>query len=337
MKNDKTIILTDEGKEVEAEAPVILSVSRATDIPAFYSEWFFERWKKGYAVWRNPFNQKKSYISFQSVRLIVFWSKNPAPLLSYLPELKKKGIHYYTHFTLNDYEEEKLEPGLPSLAERISTFRQLAEKSGTNRVIWRMDPLLLSEHLTVERLLEKAAFIGDQLKGYTSKMVFSFADILRYRHVQNQLKKTKPAYREFTEDEMSDWASGIQQLNKNWNYDLASCGEKKDLDAYGITHNKCVDDAFIRQLFPQDPKLMLYLGPEEKSLWEKEGAQSNKQFLKDKGQRTTCLCIPSKSIGDYNTCLHQCTYCYANSRSGQIGTNYRKHRENPTNEMLIPE
>ena len=122
MAHKKIVIRNEQDVDVEAIAPVIVSASRATDIPAFYADWFFNRLDKGYASWRNPFIGKDSYVSFAKMRFVVFWSKNPKPLIPYLPILQEKGIGFYIQFTLNDYDAEQLEPGVPRLAERIDTF-----------------------------------------------------------------------------------------------------------------------------------------------------------------------------------------------------------------------
>ena len=110
MAHKKIVIRNEQDVDVEAIAPVIVSASRATDIPAFYADWFFNRLDKGYASWRNPFNGKNSYVSFANTRFVVFWSKNPKPLIPYLPILQEKGIGFYIQFTLNDYDAEQLEP-----------------------------------------------------------------------------------------------------------------------------------------------------------------------------------------------------------------------------------
>ena len=121
---DKITITTDSGEQVEALAPVIISVSRSTDIPAFYVKWFFNRLAKGYCVWYNPFNRRKMYVSFERCKAIVFWTKNPKPILPYLHELDRRGIHYYFQFTLNDYMSEGFEPNVPSVTQRVETFRE---------------------------------------------------------------------------------------------------------------------------------------------------------------------------------------------------------------------
>lgn len=114
---EKVKITTDTGETAEAVAPVIVSASRSTDIPAFYARWFFDRLSKGYCVWYNPFNRKKTYVSFRNTRVIVFWTKNPGPIMPYLRILDEMGIHYYFQVTLNDYEREGFEPGVLLLKE----------------------------------------------------------------------------------------------------------------------------------------------------------------------------------------------------------------------------
>ena len=161
----------------EEVAPVILSASRSTDIPAFYAKWFFDRLAEGYCVWTNPFNQQKMYVSFKQCKVIVFWTKNPKPILPYLHELDERGIHYYFQVTLNDYEQEGFEPNVPALEERIDTFHQLSGMIGHERVIWRFDPLICTSELTPRMLLTRMEKIGNRLKGYTDKLVFSFVDV----------------------------------------------------------------------------------------------------------------------------------------------------------------
>ena len=161
---DKVNIVTRDGKVVEAAAPVIISASRSTDIPAFYAKWFINRLKAGYCVWYNPFNQQPMYISFKNTKVVVFWTKDPKPMMEYLPELDKRGIHYYFQVTLNDYEHEGFEPNVPALQHRIEVFKRLSDAIGKEKVIWRFDPLVLTEQLTPRQLLTKIYHIGNQLK-----------------------------------------------------------------------------------------------------------------------------------------------------------------------------
>lgn len=138
--------LSINGQVVKAQTPLIISASRSTDIPAFYTDWFFNRLEKGYSVWTNPFNGVKSYVSYAKTRFIVFWSKNPRPLLDYLHKLEERNIKCYIQFTLNDYEAESLEK-VPSLEKRIETFKLLVDRLGVGSVVWRFDPMILTDNI----------------------------------------------------------------------------------------------------------------------------------------------------------------------------------------------
>lgn len=169
-----TEIIVD-GNPVKAQAPLIVSASRSTDIPAFYADWFFHRLEKGYSAWTNPFNGVKSYVSYANTRFIVFWSKNPRPLWDFLHILEKRNIKCYIQYTLNDYEG--LAKGVKPLDYRIETFIMLSKRLGQDSVIWRFDPMILTDTISIDVLLRKVQNIGDQLKGYTKKW-FSVMRIL---------------------------------------------------------------------------------------------------------------------------------------------------------------
>ena len=335
--------LSIDGQFVKAQAPIIVSASRSTDIPAFYADWFFKRLEIGFSAWTNPFNGVKSYVSYDKTRFIVFWSKNPHPLLNYLHILEEKNIKCYIQYTLNDYENEKLEK-VPSLEKRIETFKLLVNRLGKGAVIWRFDPMILTDRIVVDDLLKKVENIGDQLKGYTEKLVFSYADIAAYKKVKANLQSNGVNYHEWCEEEMVQFASALSSLNKKWNYVLATCGEKINIEQFGIFHNKCVDDDLIIRLAYNDKILMDFLGAriENVGFWVPENSfevapgvvavKSKKN--KDSGQRPFCGCISSKDIGEYNTCPHQCEYCYANASKNAAISNWRRHQENPLSETI---
>jgi DNA repair photolyase len=230
---------------------------------------------------------------------------------------------------LNDYDVERLEPNVPPVAERIDTFKRLANKIGKERVIWRFDPLLLSDKISVDLLLKRIDNIGQQLKEYTEKLVFSFIDIASYKKVQKNLA----AYgvREFLADEQVQFAKGLAELNKDLGLELATCGESVDLSEYGIKHNKCVDDELMMRLFNDDAKLMDFIGAE----YDMFNGWQIRKSKKDKGQRKVCGCIVSKDIGAYNTCPHLCRYCYANSHDSIVMSNWKSHCENLSPPLII--
>lgn len=358
--NNKTRIITDEGINVEAQAPIIVSASRSTDIPAFYADWFFERLRRGYSIWTNPFNGAPLYVSYQNTQFIVFWSKNPHPLLDKLDYLKERNIGCYIQYTLNDYEKEGLEKGVPPLEQRIETFKLLVNKLGKGRVIWRFDPMILTDKISIDNLLEKVRNIGDQLKDHTEKLVFSFADIESYRKVKANLDKNGVNYREWDEQSMNEFAYRLSTLNKErgWNFQLATCGETIDIKQYGIEHNRCIDDDLMIRFGYENKTLMDFLKVDVKQIEQKpmslfddfdeapkipENAimlnaltyAVKKRNNKDKGQRQYCGCIVSKDIGQYNTCPHLCEYCYANTSKEAAVANWKRHKLNPNGEKII--
>lgn len=342
----KAKIVLDNGMLAEAQQPIIVSASRSTDIPAFYCDWFFDRLKKGYSAWTNPFNGVKSYVSYDETRFIVFWSKNPRPLLSHLDYLQQRGIGCYIQYTLNDYVSEGLEKGVPSVESRIDTFRALVDTLGKGHVVWRFDPLVLTDKIDVDGLLQKIECIGDALHGYTEKLVFSFVDIAAYRKVRANLEKNGISYREWTTELMEEFAHKLSVLNQKWGYTLATCGEKIDIEKFGIVHNRCVDDDLIIRLAYEDSALMDFLGAriEEADLFGgiPEGAIDlgggryavKTKNNRDKGQRELCGCISSKDIGEYNTCAHLCEYCYANASKESALANLKRHNANPFAETI---
>ena len=312
--------------------PVIVSASRSTDIPAFYADWFLERLRAGYCNWVNPFNREVFRVSFEDVRMIVFSSKNPKPMIERLDELEALGFkNYYFQFTLNDYVREGLEPNVPPVENRIETFKVLAKRIGKERVIWRYDPLILSDDLSVDALLERIARIGKELRGSTEKLIFSFADIQDYRKVAKNLAGT--TCREFTAAEKIVFAKGLREINLDLGLEMATCAEDIDLSVYGIKHNKCVDDELMMRLFNTDSKLMEFIGAE----YDMIDGWLIKKSKKDKGQRKACGCVISKDVGMYNTCPHLCKYCYANASDAIVMRNFKHCSERQYDDLLVCE
>jgi len=287
------------GKKTETIAPIIISASRATDIPAFYSNHFMEQLNRGYLYWTNPFNGIKMLISLRLVKLIVFWSKNPAPIIPDLRILDKMKIDYYFNFTLNNYENEGLEKKLPPLEKRISTFIALSEKIGKEKVIWRFDPVIILQNQHQEEIIDKILNLAERLYPFTEKLVFSFVD-KNYKKVQLKFKTENVQTQDLNDNDKLQFALDLSNRIKKFNIKISTCSESMDLQQYGIFHNKCIDDELITRIFTNNESLMDFIQ-----------LLKSKNCIKDKGQRTYCGCIPSKDIGKYNTCLYNCTYCYA--------------------------
>ena len=306
--------------------------------------WFMGRLRAGYARWVNPFNGQPQYVSFARARLTVFWSKNPAPLLGYLPRLEEHGLTGYLQYTLNNYESEGWEPGLPPLRERVETFRRLADRLGPERMVWRFDPLLLAaaHGRTMPApavLLDRIAALAKGLAGYTDKLVFSFADIAPYRKVVGNLRRKRIAWRDFTPEEMRQTGAAIADICASYGMRAATCGEKANLSAQGVTHNRCTDPELVLKLTGRhaDVLELLQLNGSEQLLLPGAPPVAGRVYPRDSGQRPDCLCVPCKDVGQYNTCPHGCVYCYANTSESVARKNFRAHNVDGESIVGMPE
>ena len=301
-----------------------------------------ERLKKGYVRWINPYSHRCQYVSFAKTRVIVFWSKDPRNLMGHLPELDLRGINYYVHFTLNNYDEEGIEPGVPPVETRIGTFIKLSSAIGRDRVIWRFDPLLLSDTVTVDTLISRIREIGSQIHDYTRTLVFSFVDIGEYKKVRANLEQSGcTGVREFSENEKLRFAKELEVLNRDWGLALFTCAEGIDLAEFTIRKGSCIDYDLMTRIFSRDRELMEFLRPTVQTELAAFGPRPSARVLKDPGQRKECGCVCSKDIGQYNTCMHLCSYCYANRSADIVKKNYetylRQAESGAFRDSIVPE
>lgn len=288
--------------------PLILSASRATDIPAFYGDWFMDRLDRGWLQWINPFNGRTRRVELHRVKAVVFWTKDPSRFFKHLDALDRRIPAYYFLFTLNDYEPEDLEPAVPPLNHRIEMFQRLSDRLGRHRVIWRSDPLLLTETLDADTLLARIRFIGDRIHRYTDRQVFSFARIREYAKVRRNLDRCGIPWRDIAPAERNRMVRSLAEMATGWSIRLSACAEDNVAAWPGVEPGRCVDDALIVSINP-DPELLRFYR------WERtpSGLQRSGLPRIDPGQRQLCRCVVSKDIGRYNTCRHLCRYCYANT------------------------
>ena len=274
---------------------VILSVSRRTDIPNYYSEWFMNRIKEGYLYVRNPINThqiSKIILSPEVVDCIVFWTKNPEPMFARLDELE--AYKYYFQFTLTGFGSD-IEYNVPHKKEvMIPIFQKLSQKIGMDKVIWRYDPIFFTDKYNPEYHLKAFGQIAKELRGYTSKCVISFADL----YAKNA--KNMKALNSFSlaENDLITFGREIALIAGNHDIKVAACAEKADLSSCGIEHNHCIDKELIEKMI---------------------GCKI--QADKDKNQRKECGCIESIETGTYNTCKNGCQYCYANYSQESVSQN----------------
>jgi len=283
---------------------MILSASRRTDIPCYYSEWFMNRLRAGYVLTRNPMNHaqlSKIPLSPDIVDCIVFWTKDADNMLPHLEELDVQGYNYYFQFTLTPYGND-IECNFRPKPEIEDTFITLSKRIGRERVVWRYDPIILNDTLTIA--YHKIQFIRmcEKLSSFTDTVTISFVDMYP------KLKTT--LIRPITDEEIVEIASFIDKTAKEHDLRVVACCEKADLTGYGIERASCIDKARIEAVCGCSFKVS-----------------------GDKNQRSDCGCCESIDIGAYNTCLNGCVYCYANDSPAT--TKHRHDSHDPKSELLI--
>ncbi|RPH51512.1 MAG: DUF1848 domain-containing protein [Desulfobacteraceae bacterium] len=293
---------------------MIISASRRTDIPAFYSQWFMNRIRAGYCLVPNPFNPNQiSNISLapEHVDLIVFWTRNPKLLIPYLKELDARGYSYYFLYTLMD-NPRILDPKSPSPEISLDTFRKLSDHIGPEKVIWRYDPIVLSNLTGIDFHKKTFDKIASSLHSYTFRCIISFVDI--YRKMEGRIKRLNAdgfVLSKWNDANSSDLFSSLVRIAGNNGIEIRSCASPKDLTDFGIPAGKCIDDICISNIFGKRLDLK-----------------------KDPSQRKNCNCVSSKDIGMYDSCLYECRYCYATTSFDRARLNHKRH--NPDSPSLIP-
>lgn len=265
---------------------MILSVSRRTDIPNYYFDWFCHRLREGYLYVRNPMNERQVSmvdLSPKAVDCIVFWTKNPAAMMERLELIEK--YPYYVQFTMNGYGRD-VEPGLfGKQAVLMERFRKLSRMIGKKRVIWRYDPILFNPSYTPDYHRRTFAAIAQGLEGYTERVVVSFVD--SYAKIQKSMDALQ--VRELPNGELKPFAGQLAAIAREHGMAVESCAEGIGLEEVGIRHGSCIDPRLIEEI----TGCRVLAG-------------------KDKNQRKECGCAESVEVGTYNTCRNGCLYCYAN-------------------------
>ena len=280
---------------------MIISASRRTDIPAFYFDWFLNRLRAGFVDVVNPFNRRQvSRVSLapQAVDCIVFWTKDPAPMLVKLATLE--AYPYYVQISITPYGSD-VETNLRPKAAIIKTVQNLSSMLERHRVVWRYDPILLNERYTITSHLEWFKRSLEQLAPSVERCVISFIDMY------TKAKKNTQGLnlRELTEDEMHELAAGFADIAKGCGVKLQTCSEAVALEQYGITHGACIDSGLVERIMGKP----LRIG-------------------KAKSQRPLCDCVESFDIGGYDTCIHGCRYCYANASPERARLGFAGHDDN---------
>lgn len=276
---------------------MILFASGRTDIPAFYSNWFINRVKVGFVDVRNPFNQKLvSRIYFSDVDMIMFCSKNPLPMINKLDILK---VPVLFHVTITPYSKD-VEPNIPDKRLIIEGVKKLSLVLGIDNVVVRYDPIFLSDKYNVDYHIRAFDKLCKNLNGYVNKIIVSFMD--EYKNVRSNKNILK--YRAFTREDYKKIGEAFSKSAHDNGMSVQTCFEDNDLTQYGFVKGECLSHE------------LAYI------LTGKKFKSSNVRKEKK------CECVQMVDIGDYNSCMHMCKYCYANYDEKMVSSNFKRHDDN---------
>ena len=280
---------------------MIISASRRTDIPAFHMEWMMNRLRAGYCLVRNPMVANVVYridLDPKNVDAIIFVTKNPAPVIPHLKEIASMGHLALFQVTITPYGRD-IEPEVPFKADVADAFKTISERIGADRMIWRYDPIILNDRMGVDYHRRKFELLCRELEGYTHRCTFSFLEMYGKLHDRSEL-------RSITFAEMDAMAEMMVPIAERYGMKLSYCCAKHDLSRFGIEPRGCIDRQMMRSL--------------------------NIPFEEmDSPLRDGCRCVKNIDIGSYDTCLHNCIYCYANRRNKE---QRRMKDYDPEGEML---
>lgn len=295
----------------------IISASRRTDIPAFYSKWFMNRIRDGYCKVVNPMypQQKTNPVSLkvEDVDCIVFWTRSPKPIMPYLEELDNLGYVYYFLFTIIGYPKT-IDPYCPNLEEALKVFKELSKLKGKNRVLWRYDPIIFSNVTDIEWHKKQIQFIMSALEGYTERMIISF--VQKYKHAESRMNA-------LNDKGVFIDQNNILSLKENLIYWIGKevkkhgiqpfiCADSEDYSNLGVEAGRCIDSNLVNVLTGEI-----------------------KKRRKDPAQRKACGCVVSRDVGANDTCIFECPYCYANKSFEQSRRNYKLHDFNASQLGMI--
>ena len=265
---------------------MIINVGGRTDIVNYYTPWLLNRLSEGYAYSRNPFARENVYklsLNPEDVGCLLVCSKNYQPILKHIGDIDEK-YNILCNYTITAYGKD-IEPKVPSINQSIKTLKRLSDIVGSNKILWRYDPILLTENYTVEKHLETFEYMAEIISPLVYRCIFSFVDM--YKKVEENIAEIIP----ITDEDKVKLLKGIGEISERYNLHTQSCATNESYEKYGIHAAGCTTREILEQAHG-----VVY------------------KNVKASGIRKNCHCIPSRDIGAYNSCLSECKYCYANRK-----------------------
>ncbi|MBQ6813201.1 MAG: DUF1848 domain-containing protein [Methanobrevibacter sp.] len=283
---------------------MIINTGLRTDIPGFFSKWFFNRIEEEYVCVRNPYNRKQVFsyrLKPELVDCLMFCTKNPKPMISNLDMIS--DFNQYWHITITPYGKD-IEPNVPDTDKVIKSFKRLSGELGKDSVTVRYDPIFINEKYNIEYHIRSFEKIADSLSDYTTEIIISFIDLYE------KTRRNFPEANDVNKEERLIIGEEFAKISRENNLTLKTCAEGNDLDRFGIDSSGCMTKEVL------------------------ERAIKNKINIKVKKARNgACNCLLNNDIGQYNTCNHGCLYCYANSNKKLVQRNIKNH--DPDSPILI--
>ena len=265
---------------------MIINVGGRTDIVNYYTPWLLNRLSEGYAYSRNPFARENVYklsLKPEDVDCLLFCSKNYQPILKHIGDIDEK-YNILCNYTITAYGKD-IEPKVPSINQSIKTLKRLSDIVGSNKILWRYDPILLTEKYTIEKHLETFEDIVEKISPLVYRCIFSFVDM--YKKVEENMPEIIP----LTKEDKVKLLKGIGEISERFNLYTQSCATNESYEKYNIHAAGCT----TREILEQAHNVVY-------------------KNVKGTGIRENCHCIPSRDIGAFNSCLSECKYCYANRK-----------------------
>ena len=287
---------------------MIIQTGMRTDIPAFYSNWLINRIKEGYVLVRNPYNPiqvTKYSLSPEIVDLIVFCTKDPSPMFSYMDHLKPYGQYWFV--TITPYGKE-IEPNVPNKRKVMEDFKRLSDFVGVDSVSWRYDPIFIDPEHSVRWHIDRFGEMAETLCGYTKTCVISFIDIYK------KVARNFPECKEVSFPDRLTIGKEFIQIAGQYGMTVKPCAEGNDLEIYGADCSGCMTVKTF------ETALHASLNVPKRGKNQRNGE---------------CACLLGTDIGAYDTCGHLCRYCYANTNPELVKRNMGRH--DPKSPFLIGE
>ncbi|MBC3898053.1 DUF1848 family protein [Acetobacterium malicum] len=279
---------------------MILNTGNRTDIPAFYSEWFYNRIRAGFVLVRNPYYPQQVIryrLSPEVVDCLAFCTKNPAPMLDRLSEIS--AFKQFWFVTITPYGRD-IEPHVPDKSQVIEAFKRLSDAVGIQAVGWRYDPIFISKKYSLDYHLDSFSQMAASLRGYTDHAVISFIDL--YQKTRRNFKGVQAV----TSPERAVIGQALAAITRQNGMMLRTCLEGSDLKEFGVDCSGCMTQSVIERAIGMNLKM------------------PKNYHTSRKG----CDCLLGSDIGVYNSCGHGCRYCYANHDMETVRHNMASHDPN---------